>query len=291
LLNRPGGAVVAVIRAYFDNSGTQDDRQHNWLTLGGYLTTETHWEKFEAAWAKNLVDFHLPYLHMRYFAHHLPPFERFKNDEQGRVEFLTNCINIIKAARPRAFCHSIQLRDMERFNEEFDRKIDAFSFCLYLTYIDIREAYGANNRIELVLDKIEKPNLRIHRANEYARTDTFYGPKYGDVSSTIDARPLKAPDSFINILPIQAADFLVWELRKSSENLNDWHVARDPQLPISEWINDLARWNLAKHGAPFRERQSLLALDQAVSSEGFSVVYQTLVLAEKFHPNGWGVSS
>jgi hypothetical protein len=133
-------AVVVVIRAYFDNSGTQDDPQHNWVTLGGYLSNETRWEKFEAEWAANLADFELPYLHMKLFAHNLPPFERFKKDEAGRIKFLTNCIEIIKRAQPKAICHGIRLPDVDRFNKEFGRKIDALSFCLYLSYLDIREA-------------------------------------------------------------------------------------------------------------------------------------------------------
>jgi hypothetical protein len=140
----------------------------------------------------------------------------------------------------------------------------------------------------LILDKIEKPNLRIHKANEYAKTNTFYGAKYGDVLRTIDAHPLKDSQSFITVLPMQAADFLVWELRKSNENLNEWYDARDPRLPVHEWLNDLARWNLAKHGVLFKERKSLLALDQAVSSEGFAIDYRALLAAEKFHLNGWG---
>jgi hypothetical protein len=280
--------VVAVIRAYFDNSGTQGDPQHRWVTLGGYLANEGGWERFESEWAANLAHFELPYLHMKQFAHHLPPFERFKKDEVGRVKFLTNCIEIIGRMHPKAICHGIRLPDVERFNGEFGRRIDAISFCLYVSYIDIREIYGVRNRVEIILDKIEKPNLRIHKANEYARTDTFHLAKYGDVSLTVDVRPLKDPDSFINILPIQAADFLVWELRKSNENLNPWYDARDPSLPVSEWINDLARWNMNKHGVPFKERQSLLALDQAVPSEGFALDYRALLAAEKYHPNGWG---
>jgi hypothetical protein len=288
LLNPPNDAVVAVIRAYFDNSGTQDDPQHSWLTVGGYLANEGGWETFESAWAANLAAFDLPYLHMKEFAHFLPPFEKFKTDEASRRRFLTGCVKAVESAHPRPICHGIRLPDVQRFNSEFGRKVDAVSFCLYLSYIDIREAYGANNRVELILDKIEKPHLRLHKANEYARTDTFYGAKYGDVSSTVDARPLKEEESFINVLPIQAADFLVWELRKSNENLNDWYNVRDPNLTVSEWLNDLARFNLAKHGMFFKERQSLLALDQAAPSEGFAIDYKALLLAEKYHPNGWG---
>jgi hypothetical protein len=68
--------VVAVIRGYFDNSGDANDPQHNVLTLGGYLANEGQWEKFEGEWKANLDEFKLPYLHMKEFAHNLPPFER-----------------------------------------------------------------------------------------------------------------------------------------------------------------------------------------------------------------------
>jgi hypothetical protein len=284
LLNPPNDALVAVIRGYFDNSGDENDPQHKHLTVGGYLANEGQWERFEKAWKANLEEFGLPYLHMKEFAHHLPPFDRFKKDEPERRRFISKCTSIIGECQPKAICHSIRIPDVKRFNADFQQKIDAISFCLYTAFVDIHQSYGKNNRIELIIDKIEKPHNKIDKAEAYSRTDTFYA----DPASTIDTLPLKDPDSFINILPIQAADFLAWELRKSTENIDEWFKTRKASLPPQEWLNDLARWNMERHGVPFKERKSLVALTDAVPSEGFALDYDTLVLANKFHPNGWG---
>jgi hypothetical protein len=289
----PDEALVAVIRGYFDNSGDAEDRQHKWLTLGGYLANEAAWERFEGRWKKNLDDFGLPYLHMREFAHFRPPFDRFKTDEAARREFLGNCIGIIGEMKPKAICHAIRLEDVRRFNAELDRNLDPLAICLYISYIDIRETYGANNRIELIIDRIvDRPHLCIDRASQYAKTDVFYTERYGDVSSTIDTRPIKDPDSAKNILPLQAVDFLVWEMRKSNTNIDGWFAQIKHGLPNGDWdwISDYANWNIAKHGVPSKERHSLLMLDSTVPSDGASLVYDTLKLMEKYHPNGWGDS-
>jgi len=282
----PDDAMVAVIRGYFDNSGDANDPQHNVLTLGGYLANEGQWAKFEREWKANLDDFGLPYLHMKEFAHNLTPFERFKTDEPERQRFLSKCISIIGGFHPKAICHSIRIADLKRFNGDFGQKIDAFSFCLYIVFVDLHQSYGKNNRVELLIDKIDKPHNKIEKAEAYSRTDSFYD----DPASTIDTRPLKDSDSFKNILPIQAADFLAWELRKSCENIDEWYRTRKASLPADEWLNDLGRWNLARHGVLFKERKSLLALAEAAPSEGVELDYDTLVLANKFHPNGWGDS-
>jgi hypothetical protein len=284
-INAPDGNLVAVIRGYFDNSGDENDPQHNVLTLGGYLANEGQWEQFEKAWRTNLDEFELPYLHMKQFAHFLPPFEKFKNDEPERRRFIQSCAKIIGGIHPKAICHSIRIPDVKRFNADHEQGIDAFAFCLYTSFIDIHYAYGQRNRVSLYIDKIEKPHKKIHRAEEYARTDTFYSD---NAASTIDTLPLKDPDSFINILPMQAADFLVWELRKSTENIDEWYRIRKSQLPADEWLNDLARWNMERHGAPFKERMSFLALQEACPSDGVAIDYDTLVYANRYHPNGWG---
>jgi hypothetical protein len=284
LLNPPDDAVVVVIRVYFDNSGTQEDPQHKVLTLGGYACNEAQWARFESAWAANLAKWNLPYLHMKQFAHFVSPSHIFKDNEPERIKFIAGCAKAIKDSHPKSLCHSIRLADVARFNKEYGRKIDAISFCLFMHYIEIRAAYGDNNRVEVIIDKIEKPHLRLAKAEEYAKTDTMYS----HVADTIDARPLKAPDSFINILPMQAADFLVWELRKSTENLDKWFATRKPGLSPQDWYRDLADWNMKKFGAPIKERKSLLALHDAVPNEGFAFDYSVLELAEKHHPNGWG---
>jgi hypothetical protein len=87
---------------------------------------------------------------------------------------------------------------------------------------------------------------------------------------------------------MQAADFLVWELRKSTENIDEWYRTRKSGLPAHEWLNDLARWNPERHGVLYKERGSMLALQEAIPSEGLALDYDTLVLANKYHPNGWG---
>jgi hypothetical protein len=82
--------------------------------------------------------------------------------------------------------------------------------------------------------------------------------------------------------------FRLGRQEKSTENIDEWYRTRKSLVPASEWLDDLARWNLERRGAPFKERVSYLRLQDAAPSEGFALDYDTLVLANKFHPNGWG---
>jgi hypothetical protein len=227
-LNPPDEALVAVIRGYFDNSGDANDPQHNVLTLGGYLANEDQWARFEAAWKANLDELQFPYLHMKEFAHNLPPFQRFKNDEPERRRFLSNCISIIADCHPKAICHSIRIPDVRRLNAEHRLKIDAFSFCLYTAFVDLRNAYGADNRVELIIDKIEKPHSKIYKAEEYSRTDTFYK----NPASTIDTRPLKEPESFINILRCRRPIFLFGSCAKVPKTSTNGTELANPACPL-----------------------------------------------------------
>jgi hypothetical protein len=274
-----------VIKGYFDNSGDEPDRQHNMLTVGGFLANEAQWEKFEAAWRKNLENFGLPYLHMREFAHFLGPFHIFKKNESERIRFLKGCISAISDSGIKtSHCNCIDLGGLRKFNYDYDRDIDAFSFCLYVCHIDIQARFGNENHIDLMIDKFSKVNKKLILANEYGRTDTFYrNPAYN-----ISTRSLLKDLSFENVLPIQAADFLVWESRKSQVKFTEWYRSRKAGLSPDEWLQDIRKWSISKWGKPINERNSLLALDAACQNVGIQITYETLVLGEKFHPNGWG---
>ncbi len=41
---------MAVIRAYFDDSGDPDDPTHSFLTIAGYVAELGDWKRFEGYW-------------------------------------------------------------------------------------------------------------------------------------------------------------------------------------------------------------------------------------------------
>jgi hypothetical protein len=274
-----------VIKGYFDNSGDAEDPQHKVLTVGGFLANDDQWARFEDIWKANLETFGLPYLHMKEFAHFVGPFVVFKDNEEDRIRFIEGCVSSIRdAGIDKSVCHCIRLNDTRRFNADYNRKIDPFSFCLYISYVDIQDKCKDDKHIELVVDHFSKVTKKIYLAEEYARTDSFHK----NLGFNIATRPLSEALSFRDVPPMQAADFLVWELRKSETKYDEWFEIRKPGGSDGEWVPELWEWTFHKWGKVFNERKSLMALHAACNSDGIVITYKTLVTAQQFHPNGWG---
>ena len=289
LPNPPDDAVVCVVSVnlgFFDNSGDAEDPQHKVLTVGGFFANESQWAKFEDSWKTNLSAYQVPYLHMKEFAHFLGPFAIFKDHDEERRNFLRGCISAISGAGiTQSVCHGIRLKDVGTFNKEYNKSVDPFSFCLYIAFIDIQARFGRDTHIELIIDRFSKVTKKIYLAEEYSRTDVFFHhPAFN-----IAARSLSEDLSFKDVMPLQAADFLVWELRKSQAKYDEWFEIRKPGSQKGQWFPELLEWSIEKWVTVPNERRSLLALHAACGNdEGIFVTYKTLLKAEEFHPNGWG---
>ena len=77
----------------------------------------------ENQWAILLAHFRIPYLHMREFAHHLPPFDHLTGDERENV--LHSLIQTIKRCNLAGFGAVVRLPDLQRFNRERSRQLEA----------------------------------------------------------------------------------------------------------------------------------------------------------------------
>jgi hypothetical protein len=58
---------MAILRAYFDESGKAEDPTRAAMSVAGYVGTMESWESFEEQWAAALRQFDVPYLHMKEF--------------------------------------------------------------------------------------------------------------------------------------------------------------------------------------------------------------------------------
>ncbi len=223
---------------------------------------------------------------MKEFAHFLGPFAIFKGHEEERRLFILGCISAVRdAGIIQSVCHGIRLKDVRTFNKEYNRSIDPFSFCLYIAFIDIQGRFGRDTHIDLIVDRFSKVTKKIYLAEEYSRTDTFHHHPAFNIS----ARSLSDGLSFKDVTPIHAADFLVWELRKSQAKYDEWFEIRKQGNSTGQWAPELLQWSIDKWTTVPNERKSLLALNAACGNdEGIFVTYETLVKGDEFHPNGWG---
>jgi hypothetical protein len=64
LLFPPEDQLMAILRAYLDDSGSPDDPAHSFLTIAGYVAEVGNWKRFERRWQKKLDRAEVPYLHI-----------------------------------------------------------------------------------------------------------------------------------------------------------------------------------------------------------------------------------
>jgi len=111
--------------------------------------------------AIQLANFRIPYLHMREFAHHLPPYDHLTDDE--RKDVLHSLIQTIKRCNLSGFGAVIRLPDLQRFNRERSHELEALPLALYACMNDI---YVADpwREVDITLDRFDKPNLVLAKA-------------------------------------------------------------------------------------------------------------------------------
>src|SRR5438093_4471601 len=96
--------IMLIFRAFVDESGDFDDPKLHFSGMAGFIAPEKNWEGVAAKWNAVLAKWGISGpLHMKLFAHSLPPFERFKTDEHGRRAFFNELLDVIKSTRATPF--------------------------------------------------------------------------------------------------------------------------------------------------------------------------------------------
>jgi hypothetical protein len=274
---------VEGLKAYFDDSGDDDHRRHNAFVLAGYVGTAEAWAMFEALF-REALDWHgVPYLHMKQLAHRLPPYEKWKADDGGRIAFLRDVVNAIGQAKLAGLGSLIRIKDLRRFNDEKGLKIDPTSFALYANLIELRAKYP-DQSIEIIIDRVNGAASRIAMAKTYAATDTYY-PGCGE---NVIIRALTGDHTFRNVLPMQAADFAAYELRKDNETNTEFFSDVLPTIDPKDMMARFLFWQLHKYGKatwPPTRRKSLDALSRAAHIEG-GVWHHAMFVAADMIRNG-----
>jgi len=145
LVSPPGNWLMTAfqVQSFVDNSGDEQDIQHRICSFAGYVTTVQKWRKFEKLWKQVLRKYKVKYLHMREFAHNLPPFDIFwdndlKKEKPERKEFIKELIYVMEDCQLRGILSVTDLDDLKRFNNEHNVKIDSLALNLYtcMLFID-----------------------------------------------------------------------------------------------------------------------------------------------------------
>lgn len=101
---------MAVMEAYFDESGTDDSAR--FLVVSGYLFDKGKAIALDAEWRKMLDKYRLPHFHMVECAHGAGIFKHLSIDE--RIAAQTEAINLIKSHAAIGMACSVDLEDFPK---------------------------------------------------------------------------------------------------------------------------------------------------------------------------------
>ena len=277
-----------VLKAYLDDSGSPANPDHSYLTVAGYLADDGHWALFEERWGQALEAAGVPYLHMREFGNRDSKIYRhLKADPIKELDFITSLVDAIDDSL--WFCPgaTVKLPDLHAFNAKHGLDIDPYAIAIYGCLIETRRDYR-KDPVDLIFDAFEKSGTRVDLALDYARMDVAEDLKADLFTPT----HLQDEESFKTVLPLQAADFVAWECRKSCEDRKDWKFTREDRSDPHRLRRSYLEWSIKtilETGKPPRARGSLKALHKhgSLRPRGFVWDEANLEAALGHHPNGW----
>ena len=280
--------------AYMDDS--KGEGADAYLTLAGYLAPPATWDAFPPRWQAALDQADVPYLHIKEFGSPNGVYAKWyaDNGEADKIAFFRSLIAVIEESKLSPIGETMRLGDIARFNRDFGLNLDPYSLALYLGLIELSLMYPMAE-VEIVLDRIPDAHSKIALARQYIRSDQYY-KSAGKIIDRWKIAPLDKKLSFRNVLPLQAADFLAWEARKSATRRDEWFVTEKPRLRPEEWLGSLLFWEVRKMGSivfprDMNERRSFIELKKNLPIEGQVWDYQALCGVHKARGGHWGLAA
>lgn len=283
---------MAILKAYFDDSTAFDDsHKPTLLTIGGYLSDVDSWERFDTDWKQVLDDAKVGYLHMKEFWDKDGVYKHIKDDHEAEEVFFRRLVQVIRNHTKFCTQTTILLGDLDRFNADHNLKLEPVALGVYGCLLALQLQFPRGD-IEAIFDKFESADRAIHLGKGYLRSDISAQSQPGDKRDPFSSiYPLQKTDSWRNIQPMQAADWLAWEMRKTCVDTKPW-IEKKGHEPKMDWIknfNDWAKSFAEEKGRPFRNRRSFIALREANPPQGFIWNYEQLGTLLERHPYGWAL--
>src|SRR5437016_1000791 len=122
--------MAICFRGTFDDSGDQDDPQHNCASLGGYIGPVDALDRFEIEWKRVLDEFEVPYLHMKEFKDPKGHYVHLLNDRDRMALFFGALADAVGSCGLFSFGSVVRIKDLKKFNQKFGVSIDSYSLAL-----------------------------------------------------------------------------------------------------------------------------------------------------------------
>ncbi len=234
----------------------------------------------------------VPYFHKREMGSPTGVYAKWHPCKEHKSEmdaFHADIVKVINGHSLLPFFSVVRTDDLDRFNAENELSLEPYPLaafgCALSLASRLRPYLGPKGTAKIVFDRVEKVSSKLAKAKQYAKTDSHYRDAFDTVTPTPPPRNVTAKE----FTPLQAADFLVWELQKFHLTVaDDWYRLRDkPKDYGQRWIHK-DQWSLQKYGTKTPPaRKSLTALAGGTSPAGMIWDYDNLKKVHQLRDGVW----
>ncbi len=238
-----GVFMMLAFASYWDASGNPAPNKR--MVVAGTAGPVSVWSQREIDWRLALIQYDVPYFHMKEFAHSKGPYSAVCWKSAGRREdFLKLLATIAAEGTMVGISRLVSQAVFDKANEkyELDKRFNPYAICALECALraknHIRKLYSDNAPIEYIFDQGD--------------------PGQGLLLTEMERRGLPAPifrhskpvagkPEIVPTVQLQIADFIAWELRKANVTQDEpgfkgyrksLQALRKPQLPTwKEYTN------------------------------------------------------
>jgi hypothetical protein len=285
-LPRPGpGWLMSVLRSHFDDRGEASNPDHKAAMLCGVLGTVEDWDRFDREWQTHVLGtFDLDYVHMKELKGYDGKFAKFKDNPSLTKCFFRAMATVVNDCCLHAYSSTVWANDLVRFNSEHGQSVNDYALNLYSCMRFLKVEFG-DAEVEVLVDRSNDVHHKMALAEGYAESD---GGVTG-ITDTIGVMPINKARTAKTLLPLQAADFLAWELRRDAQEMEPWVSTLTGDESYQEYLRGRAIFLRSnKRNVPFH-RRSLTALVQATRLRHTDWGYRELVANHQERGGVWQV--
>lgn len=203
----PAGGVVAVMEAYFDESGTHEGSPV--MSIAGYLFDKDQCDRFKDSWAETLNRYGLSYFRMSECAHGTGEFSKLSKEQ--RIACEKSMITHIKTRMTLGFAVSMSQAEFSRMAPPHYVDVfgDAYAACVFLAMASVGLWARKRNYSGDIAYFFESG----HSQQKDAEKRMWLVKDMADRRQEFRYKSHTFADKRL-VLPLQAADLLAWQWRK-----------------------------------------------------------------------------
>lgn len=229
---------------YCDAAGGKD---HGFIVVSGYLATFRRWGSFIEEWNRDLLaSFDVPYFHMKEFAHSKGPFVSWKDDEARRAIFIGRAANIIARHVQRGFSCIVSDDIFNKVNKDYCLRESVgvpYSLAGRTCVARSSRSIGRHVDTHYVFEEGDEGKGDLMRVmEEHGYPLPIFRPSRDRVN--------KAGQMVRGVVPLQAADFAAYEMRKAFKDdpTESWplHKYRKSLRALANIVSEEEDWGRYK---------------------------------------------